>query len=195
MTAPGPVKCAIWARVSTEDQFAANQLATLRAWAEARGLEVTAEYVTEDSASGAKGKGADFDKARAGLVDGARLGTYSVILTWAIDRLSRKGVEDTLKTLRQVYEHGADVWSHQESWLQTSDPAMRELLVSVFAWMAKQESDRRSERTKLGLARRAAEGKPIGRQPGSRDKKPRKRSGYVAAWEDGGTRRAATPAA
>lgn len=191
-----PVKCAIWARVSTEDQHAENQLATLRAWAEARDLEVAQEFVTEDSAwASGKGKGADFDKARAALLDGARLGTYSVILTWAIDRLSRKGIEDTLATLRRLYEHGADIWSHQEGWLETADPHMRELLVSFFAWISQQESLRRSERTKQGLERRRAQGLPVGRQPGSKDKKPRKRSGYVAAWEDGGTRRAATPAA
>jgi hypothetical protein len=31
-----------------------------------------------------------------------------------------------------------------------------------------------------GAARR--EGKPVGRQPGATDKRPRKRSGYVARW-------------
>lgn len=187
------MKAAIWARVSTEDQFTANQLATLREWAAARGLEVVAEFVTEDSAF-AEGH-AGFDKARAALLDGARLGTYAVVLVLAIDRLSRKGIEDTLRTMRKLYEHGADIWSHQEGWLETADPHMRELLVSFMAWMAQQESLRRSERTKQGLARRKAEGLPVGRQPGTKDKKPRKRSGYVAAWEDGGTRRAASPAA
>ena len=41
------------------------------------------------------------------------------------------------------------------------------------------------------LARRKADGQPVGRQQGTRDRKPRKRSGYVAAWEDGGRRRTA----
>jgi len=41
---------AIWARVSGADQHTENQLATLRAWAERRGLDVTAEFITEDSA-------------------------------------------------------------------------------------------------------------------------------------------------
>jgi DNA invertase Pin-like site-specific DNA recombinase len=49
--------------------------------------------------------------------------------------------------------------------------------------MAAQESKRRSERVKAALARRKAEGKPVGRQPGAADKTPRKRSGYVARWE------------
>jgi hypothetical protein len=43
---------------------------------------------------------------------------------------------------------------------------------------------------RAGLERRRAQGKPVGRQPGAADKKPRKRSGYVASWENG-RRRAA----
>lgn len=188
MTAP--VKAAISARVSTLDQFTANQLETLRAWAEARGLEVAAEFVTEDSAW-ADGHAA-FDQARKDLIEGARKGSYTVILVWAIDRLSRKGIEDTLATMRRLYTAGCDIWSHEEPWLETSEPQMRELLVSFMAWMAKAESDRRSERVKLGLARRKAEGKPIGRAPGSKDIKPRKKSGYYLAAE---ARKAAAAAA
>jgi len=194
------LKAAIWARVSTEDQETGNQLTVLRAWAERRGLEVVAELVTEDSGwtrngNGGKGaKGAEFDRKRAELLDGARLGHYSVVLIWALDRLSRRGPEDTLATLRRLSEYETDVWSHEESWLRTTTPELRELLVGIFAWLAKQESMRRSERTKAGLARRKhVDGEPIGRQPGAADKKPRKRSGYVSAWEgpEGDARRAA----
>jgi putative DNA-invertase from lambdoid prophage Rac len=181
-----PVRCAIWARVSTTDQFTENQLAVLRAWAKARGLEVAAEFVTEDSAWAAGH--AEFDKARAALLDGARLGTYTVVLAWAIDRLSRKGIEDTLATMRRLYETGASIWSHEEGWLETADPAMRELLVAFMAWMAQQESQRRSERIRAGLERRKAQGLPVGGKPGRTDKKPRKRSGYVATYEPGGSR-------
>jgi len=37
------------------------------------------------------------------------------------------------------------------------------------------ESQRRSERTKAGLARVVAQGKKLGRPPGSKDKRKRKR--------------------
>lgn len=182
-----PLRAAIWARVSTADQHTGNQLDTLRAWAGQRGLEVAAEFVTEDSAwQGAKpgnGKGAEFDRARKELLNGARLGRYDVILIWAIDRLSRKGIEDTLATMRHLYEFDVDVWSHQEGWLQTTEPRMRELLISFMAWMAQQESARRSERIKAGLARRRAEGKQVGgRKPGAKDRKPRATDGYHDAW-------------
>ena len=43
-------KAAIWARVSTSDQHTGNQLDHLRKIAAAKGLEIAAEFVTEDSA-------------------------------------------------------------------------------------------------------------------------------------------------
>ena len=113
----------------------------------------------------------------------ARLGEYDVLLVWALDRLSREGVEATLRILRRFRQHGVPIVSLQEPWTDTGDPHLAELLSSIFAWMAHAESERRSERTKAGLARRKAEGKPIGRLAGAKDRKPRKRSGYVARWE------------
>lgn len=184
--------CAVWARVSSAEQKTANQLPVLRAWAAQLGLTVRAEYVTEDSAwagGQGNGKGAEFDRARSAMLAGVRDGEHPVVLCWAIDRLSRLGSEDMLRYLRLLAEAGADVRSHEESWLNTADPFAREILIGVFATLAKYESQRRSERVKLGLARRKAEGLPVGRQPGVKDKKPRKRSGYVAAWEPGGARR------
>lgn len=188
------MKAAIWARVSTDEQDTDNQLLVLREWAERRGLEVEQEFVTEDSAwaSNGNGKGAQFDKARTELINGARLGRYQVVLIWALDRLSRRGIEDTLNVLRRLAEHEADVWSLQEDWLRTSDPAMRELLIGIFGWMAGQESKRRSERIKAGLARRKAAGLPVGgRVPGAKDKRKRSSDGYVDAWSEGGRRREA----
>jgi DNA invertase Pin-like site-specific DNA recombinase len=75
------------------------------------------------------------------------------------------------------------VWSLKEPWTETADPRLAELLSALYAWMAAEEPRRRSERVKTGLARRKAEGKPIGRRAGSPDRKPRRRSGYYARWE------------
>jgi DNA invertase Pin-like site-specific DNA recombinase len=185
---------AIWARVSTHDQHTGNQLAELRAWAEQMGLEVVAEYITEDSAwadsaNGTKGK--EFEAKRAEMLAGVRHGQHPVVLAWAIDRFSRKGSEDMQRYLRLLAEAGSDVRSLHDPWLHTADPMARELLVGVFATLAKYESQRRSDRIRAGLARRRAEGLPVGRQLGAKDKGSRRRSGYVASWEAGGARRSA----
>jgi DNA invertase Pin-like site-specific DNA recombinase len=170
-------RCAIWARVSTSDQHAENQLNVLRQWAADLGLDVAAEFITEDSAwedGLANGKGADFEAQRSEMLAGVRRGKYGVVLIWAIDRLSRKGSEDMIRYLRLLAENGADVRSDQESWLNTSDPMTRELLVGIFATLAKYESTRRSERIKAGLARRKAEGLPVGgRKLGAKNRKRR----------------------
>jgi putative DNA-invertase from lambdoid prophage Rac len=183
-------RCAIWARVSTEDQQTANQVGELRQWAARRGFTVSAEYVLEDSAW----NGTHRERLAQALAD-ARLGKYDILLVWALDRISREGVEATLSLLRRFREAGAMVWSLRESWTETSDPRMAELLGAIFAWMAAEESRRKSERVQAGLARRKAEGKHVGRKPGSKDSQPRRRSGYVARWERERTaRQAAEPA-
>lgn len=193
------MKAAIWARVSGSDQETDNQLIVLREWAQRRGLEVAREIITEDSAwqNGSGGKGREFDAARAALLDGARFGEYQVVLTWAIDRLSRRGIEDTLGALRRLSEAGCAVWSHQEAWAEDlKDPRMRELFLAIAAWMAEMESGRRSERIKAGLERRRREGKTVGGgKAGRKDRKPRATGGYKKAWEAGGAARAAREAA
>ena len=174
-----PSRCAIWARVSTDEQDSGNQLPELRQWAARRGLAVAAEYVV-DGASAWKG---EHREQLAAALSSARLGKYDVLLVWALDRIDREGVENTLGVLRRFHEAGAPVWSLKEPWTETADPRLAELLGAIYAWMAAEESRRRSERVKAGLARRRAEGKPVGRRAGSQDRKPRRRSGYYARWE------------
>jgi putative DNA-invertase from lambdoid prophage Rac len=173
------VRAAIWARVSTDEQDSGNQLAELRSWAKRRGLPVVHEYVL-DGASAWKGQ--HRHQLALALAD-ARTGRYDVLLVWALDRMSREGVEATLGLLRRFHDAGAPVWSLREPWTETADPHMAELLASIYAWMARAESALRSERVRAGLARRKAAGLPIGRQPGAADRKPRRRSGYVARYE------------
>jgi putative DNA-invertase from lambdoid prophage Rac len=115
---------------------------------------VVIEYVLEESAFNGKHRG-DLNQA----LEDARLGRYDVLSCLALDRMERGGVEATLALLRRFRERGVAVWSMKESWTETSDPRMAELLTAIYAWMAAEESRRRSERVKAGLDRRRAEGK------------------------------------
>ena len=63
----------------------------------------------------------------------------------------------------------------QQSWTETSDARQAELLASIFAWMAAEESRQRSERVKAAIDRRKAEGTWTGR---GKDRSRRKRTGY-----------------
>ena len=171
------MNAAIWARVSTGEQETANQLDVLRRWAQHRELEVVREFELHESAfNGAHH--AELDN----VLQGARTGEFDVLLVWALDRLSREGIEAMMKLLRQFHENGVAVWSHEEPWANTSDPHMRDLLVAMFAWMARMESARRSERIKAALARRRDQGLPVGRKSGAKDRRKRRTSGYYARY-------------
>jgi len=125
--------------------------------------------------------GAHREQLRQAL-DGARRGEYDVLLCWALDRLERGGIEPTLRVMRQVRDASVQVISLQEPWTGAGGE-MQELLTAIIAWVARMESQRRSERVRAGLARRKAYGLPVGRQPGATDRRPRERSGYYAEQE------------
>jgi DNA invertase Pin-like site-specific DNA recombinase len=169
-------KVAIWARVSTSDQEAENQVLQLREWAERRGLEVVEVYQAQESAW----RGAHQKKLSEVYAD-ARLGKFDVLLVWALDRLSREGPLATLETVHRLLKAKVQVWSYQEPWLEVGGE-MVDLLLALTGWVARYESNRRSERTKAGLQRAVAQGKRLGRPPGSGDKKKRSRRGYLLRY-------------
>lgn len=169
-------RAAIWARVSTSEQETENQVAQLRAFAARRGLDVVKVYRVEESAW----RGAHAKALTQVQNDGHR-GQFSVLLVWALDRLSREGPAALIEIVNRLALRRVEVWSFQEPWTEAGGP-MRELLLAIVAWVAQMESQRRSERTKAGLARALAQGKRLGRPPGKRDGKQRKKSGYHRRW-------------
>lgn len=188
------LKCAIWA-TATSEPANQGQGPDLSEWARAQGLEVVRVFAIAHSDWALPGYGneeSEYDAARAELVEDARHGRYQVILIWALDQLSRHDADDALQVVRQLAESGIDVRSHQEPWLRTDSPQMRELLAGILDWRDRKIASRRSEQIKAGLARRKAEGKPVGgRKPGARDRTPRSGDGYAAMWAEGGRRREA----
>ena len=96
------------------------------------------------------------------------------VLVWALDRLSREGALAIWSLVQKLSACGVKVLSYQESWTEAPGE-LAEFLYALTGWVAKMESQRRSERTKAGLARVKAQGKCLGRPPGSKDKRKRRR--------------------
>lgn len=133
-----------------------NQELELRRWAERLGFEVVRVY--SDTASGTR-----TDRvAVAALLTGAHLREFDALLIWALDRLTREGIGSMAKYMDQLRAAGVRVMSHQEPWLDTGGP-VGDLLVAVFAWVAKQERQRIGERVRAGQARARAAGVRFGR--------------------------------
>ena len=146
------MKIAIYARVSTEKQDNENQLVQLREFAAKQGWTVFAEYV--DRESGAKSDRVEFQRMFAD----ASKRKFDLVLFWALDRLSREGVLQTLQHLNRLENHGVGFRSFTEQYFDSCG-IFREAVISIMATLAKQERVRRSERTKAGLAVARAKGR------------------------------------
>lgn len=163
------MKVAVYTRVSTEDQTTDNQVSILLQMAKNRGWEVFQIY-RENESGWHQGRQIELKKLIAAAIERK----FEIVLIWSLDRLTRGGVLPTLEMVHSFKKYGVKVISHQESFTEVPSE-MDDILYALFAWIANFESRRRSERTKAGLARSDKKG---GRPPGSRDKKPRKKTGY-----------------
>jgi len=163
------MRASIYVRVSTGQQDTANQLLVLKDWAQQRGFEVTGVYGEEESAWKA-----GHQRELAHLQQDARKRKFDILLVWSLDRLSREGPLAILSLVNSLKINGVKVLSYQESWTEAPGE-LGEVLYALTGWVARTESQRRSERTRAGLARVKAQGKHLGRPSGSKDKRKRRR--------------------
>lgn len=173
------MKIALYGRVSKNDksQDPQNQITPLRDYAKALQGEIVEEYVDLASGSGAVDR-VNFLR----MLEDADRHKFDLILTWALDRFSREGILNTLGYLERLKRNGVAIKSLKESWLDTRDEGLGQLLIAIFSWVGSQERLRIVERTRAGLDTARAKGKKLGRPAGSKDKKRRVISGYRRRW-------------
>jgi DNA invertase Pin-like site-specific DNA recombinase len=87
-----------------------------------------------------------------------------ILYVFEISRIGRSFI-DTLTTVNLLERAGVRVWSLSpaESWSRIEDRKLRDLMLSIFSWVADRERESLIERTKLGLDRARAEGTNLGR--------------------------------
>jgi DNA invertase Pin-like site-specific DNA recombinase len=148
---------ALYLRVSTDKQETENQAVQLREFAAKQGWQVVHEYCD----NGISGKHSDRPQFHKMFEDASRR-KFDVLLFWALDRLSREGVLETLQHLNRLTSYGVGWRSFTEQYLDSTG-VFRDAVISILATVAKQERVQLSERTKAGLARVKAAGKQLGR--------------------------------
>jgi DNA invertase Pin-like site-specific DNA recombinase len=153
------MKTFLYARVSTTDkhQDAENQLPEMRREVERQGWTLKREFIDLTSASGKK-KREQFDE----MLEACERHQADVLMIWALDRFSREGPLRTLLLIDRLSRAGVKVKSMREPWLDPNSPSY-ELLLPIFAWIAKQESMRLGERVKAGMERAREKGVRFGR--------------------------------
>ena len=146
------MKCAIYCRVSTNEQSVENQLPVLEQLCQHRGWQIIKIEQEEGSAwhSGHQPK-------LAALRQEARLGRFDILLIWALDRLSREGSAAILNLVNTFKAYGVKVISYQESWTEAPGE-IGEILYAITGWVARMESQRHSDRVKAGIERARRDG-------------------------------------
>jgi DNA invertase Pin-like site-specific DNA recombinase len=150
------MRIALYLRVSTDQQETENQAVQLRDFAAKQGWQIVREYC--DYESGSKADRAQFRQ----MFEDASRRKFDLVQFWALDRLSREGVYQTLQHLNRLESYGVGFRSFTEPYFDSCG-VFKEAVIAIMATLAKQERIRRAERTRAGLARLKAAGKRLGR--------------------------------
>jgi DNA invertase Pin-like site-specific DNA recombinase len=151
-------RVAIYARVSTKDkgQEVENQLRQLREFTALQGWSVIREYF--DHETGSTNDRAEFQA----MFRDASQRKFDVLLFWALDRLSREGVLETLQHLNRLTACGVGYRSFTEQYFDSCG-VFKDAVIAIIATVAKQERVRISQRVRAGLDVARVKGTRLGR--------------------------------
>jgi DNA invertase Pin-like site-specific DNA recombinase len=156
-----------YARVSTKEQEIENQKIALRNYAEQNGYRIITFFV--DEAISGKVPPLERPGFRA-LVELIKSERVDAVLTYELTRIGRSMFEsiDAIKIIEQYWMLLS--CSQRETFLQSTEPSVRKLLIGIFTWVSERERELLIQRTKDGMERARLSGKRIGRQKKVLDK-------------------------
>lgn len=147
-------------RVSTDEQTVETQKIAITKWAKDHDYHTL--YFFEDPAVSGKIP-ATSRKGFQDLMEFVRLSKVEAVLVYELSRVGRT-FWDTLDAIKVIEEHSPLIsCSPRESFLQTTDPSIRKLMISILTWVAEREREMLVQRTKDGMNRARIAGKEIGR--------------------------------
>jgi len=168
------MKVAIYIRVSTLDQTTLNQELELEQYCKNNNYEIYKTY-REEGISGSKISRPELDK----MLKAMRDKEFEAIIVWKFDRLGRSTAH-LLQVLEELKNKGVRLIATSQN-IDTDTP-MGKFFFIILSGFAEMERELIRERIKLGLKRRKAQGKILGRPIGSKDTKYRKKGGYYNRW-------------
>ena len=147
-------------RVSTEEQTVQTQKVAITKWAKDHDYQIL--YFFEDPSVSGKIP-ATSRKGFQDLMEFVRVAKVEAVLVYELSRVGRT-FWDTLDAIKVIEEHSPLIsCSPKESFLQTTDPSIRKLMISILTWVAEREREMLVQRTKDGMNRAKIAGKEIGR--------------------------------
>jgi len=167
------MKAAIYARVSTEQQTVEQQVNACVKHCQQQGWEF--DVFADEGVSGSKTSRPDFNL----MLDGIRSGSYQAIVFWKLDRLGRSTIH-LLQLLEEFRNLNVQIVITTGN-IDTSKPEGR-LFFTIIAGFAELEREYIKQRIQASIDTKREKGIPLGRKKGSKDKRPRRRSGYLLRY-------------
>jgi putative DNA-invertase from lambdoid prophage Rac len=154
-------------RVSTEEQTVLNQKMALQKWSYEHNYQILDFF--EDSAISGKIPAIDRYAFRD-LLELVKTAPVDAVLVYELSRVGRT-FWDTLDAIKTIEKYTPLIsCSPKESFLQTTEPSIRKLMIGILTWVAEREREMLVQRTKDGMARAKEGGKGIGRPRKKLDK-------------------------
>lgn len=166
-------KAAIYARVSTHEQTVEPQVENCRRWCENNGFDY--DVFAEEGISGATTSRTELDR----MLQRVRRQEYKAVVVWKLDRLGRSTIH-LLQLLEEFRNKGVQI-AITSAHIDTSKPEGR-LFFTMVAGFAELEREYIKQRVQASLDTKKAKGIPLGRKKGSKDKRPRRKSGYLLRY-------------
>ena len=156
-----------YVRVSREEQTVLNQKMAIERWAFGQGYQIL--YYFEDSAVSGKIPAVK-RHAFHDMLELIKIEPVDAVLIYELSRIGRN-FWDTLDAIKAVEEYSPIIsCSPKESFLQSTEPGVRKLMIGILTWVAERERELLVQRTKDGMRRAKESGKGIGRPVKNVDK-------------------------
>lgn len=156
------MKCAVYARVSTEMKSQLdsleNQLTFFENFIREKGWELVKTYADEGKSGTSTVKRVELQK----LMKDAEQRKFEIVLIKSVSRWARDTV-DSILLVRQLMSFGIRVMSVEDNFDSFDDGA--EFKLAIYSALAQQESDTISKRVKFGISVKSREGKFHGSLP------------------------------
>lgn len=137
-----------------------NQRLALERWAASHDFQILDFF--EDSATSGKIP-ASQRRGFVELMDLVRSASVDAVLVYELSRVGRT-FWDTLEAIKAIEEYSPLIsCSPRESFLQTTEPSIRKLMIGILTWVAEREREMLVQRTKDGMERARVAGKNLGR--------------------------------
>ncbi len=154
-------------RVSTEEQTVQNQKLALEKWAERQHYLILDFF--EDCAVSGKIPAIQ-RKGFCEMLELVKTAKIDAVLVYELSRVGRT-FWDTLDAVKVIEQYAPLIsCSPRESFLQSTEPGIRKLMIGILTWVAEREREMLVQRTKDGMDRARAAGKGIGRPQKKIDK-------------------------